>query len=273
MPLFTEGYRKEILDSVVESLKNDPRIMGVFLYGSAVTGFKDRLSDIDLTVVISDKSDIETIYNDWQSNNKNLLSIIHQCVEKHSQNKRVYMLWLEGFLKLDMILLNQSFLSDRYPKWKVIFDRVDKIENILQQNWLNLQSPDLKEFYFFRLDRIWFFITNVIINLQRNNPWRALLFIDAIRFRTLELASLRLGPGQDFKRFVDINHLPKDFLEKLRKALVDDPSPLKIKKALKSAVDCFFDEAQRIDKILNINASSNLRLKMKEYISLTEFED
>jgi len=272
MSLFSEEYRKEILDSLAESFKNDSRIIGAVLFGSGATGFKDKYSDIDISFVVSDENDVETVYMDWESKNKSLFSKIHHFIFTYNQNSRVYLFLLEGFLELDMGFVNLSFLSAETLEWEVIFDRTNQIENLLQKSWLNNQSPDVKDFYFLRLDQIWYSITHVIICLNRNNPWRALLHLQRIHYQTLELASLRLGPGQNVKDFKEIDQLPEDFLDKLQNSLVKDPSPIKIKKALKSAIDCFFDEAQRLDKMLNLNASNNLRIKMEEYISLTEFD-
>jgi len=264
--IFSPEKRQRYLDRILTALQADNRIAGVLIVGSGAVGFDDIYSDIDLCVVVAKETDLPTVFREWKDKIETLLPVIHFFEVNYGPNNYLYGFLLDGFVELDMGFVCLTNLSARRERWKVAFDRSGKIENIMRSSWKKKSQPDIRSIYQSRINSIWHYIIHVVVALKRNQPWRALHYLEVIRNRTIELAGLRRG--LETKHFRQVDQMPKQFLAELQQTLVSNMDPVNIMQALKVAMDCFFREARSLDKILGLNIASKLEPKMKEYLQL-----
>ena len=266
--LFSPGQRQQVLDRVLAALETDERIAGVLVVGSDAVGFDDRYSDIDLSVVIAAEDQVLLAFREWRSRIERLLPVIH-CLEAiYGPNNYLHGFLLEGFLEVDIGFVSFANLVARRERWKLAFDRSGKIEGIMQSSWQNRPQRDLRAGYFRRLDSVWHYITHVVIALKRNQPWKAMNYLEVIRNRTIELAGLRLG--LDTGHFRQVDQMPAEFLSDLQKALISSTDHADILRALKMAAACFFREAQALDEMLGLNTARPLAAQIQHYLDLSE---
>ena len=106
MPLFNEEERQITLGVLLGALKQDERLDGVILVGSAAEGFDDRFSDIDLTVVVADHYPVGEIYSAWKKRIARLLPVVSSFEVNYAENKFLGGFLLDNFLELDIGFLN-----------------------------------------------------------------------------------------------------------------------------------------------------------------------
>ena len=266
--LFSPERRQEILDRILVALRTDNRIAGVLVVGSGAVGFEDAYSDIDLCVVVAAEDDVNAVFREWRTRIEEILPVIH-CIEiTYGPNNYLYAFLLDGFLELDIGFLCLTNLFAKRERWKIIFDRSGKIEDIMRSRWEERAKPDIKDAYLSRINGIWHYIIHVVVALKRRQPWRALHYLEVIRNRTVELAGLRMG--LETKHFRQVDQMPNEFLTELRRTLVSSTDTVDIMRALKAATRCFFREARFLDKMLGLNIGNKLGAKMEEYLKLIE---
>jgi predicted nucleotidyltransferase len=67
VPDFNDTDFKKLFDRVIEDLKSHPKIVGISLHGSLVSGEQDEFSDIDLDIFLwRDWEDLEQMRNDFE---------------------------------------------------------------------------------------------------------------------------------------------------------------------------------------------------------------
>jgi len=72
VPNFNNPDFKKLFDRVVEDLKSHPKIVGISLHGSLVSGEQDEFSDVDLDIFLwRDWEDLEQMRNDFERLVKN----------------------------------------------------------------------------------------------------------------------------------------------------------------------------------------------------------
>ena len=72
VPDFNDTDFKKLFDRVIEDLKSHPKIVGISLHGSLVSGEQDEFSDIDLDIFLwRDWEDLEQMRNDFERLVKN----------------------------------------------------------------------------------------------------------------------------------------------------------------------------------------------------------
>jgi len=137
IPLFTELERQAALDVFLDALRQDRRLAGVILVGSAPEGFDDRYSDIDHMVVLSEDNQLADLFTDWKSRIADLFPILSSFEVNSSINAYLVGFLLTNFLELDIGFLDQENLVAKRSRWKVAFDRSDHIEEIMRLSWDN----------------------------------------------------------------------------------------------------------------------------------------
>jgi len=64
---YTAQERENIRADLVEAARNDPRIIGAALTGSAATGGEDPWSDVDLLFGLREAAELPAVLTDWTS--------------------------------------------------------------------------------------------------------------------------------------------------------------------------------------------------------------
>lgn len=267
--LYNGQSRQKTLEKLLGALESDHRIGGVLLVGSGAYGFKDELSDIDLAVVVNRGQDALTVFRDWESVIRNLLSILWCFADVRGPEVGLYAIILKDFLEVDISFQSLSVLSARSANWKVLLDRTGQIQDILCESWSENTEPSLEALYSRRLGSIWHYVTHVAVSIKRRHLWRATHYLEEIRNRTIELEGLVCN--RQTRHFREVDQLPRDLLATLERTFPTRLECDELVRALYAATDCFFETAARIDRIFGSKQSYPLREAMEQYLSLITF--
>ena len=263
---YSPATREATLNRLLAALQNDKRLSGLLIVGSGAEGFEDAHSDIDLCAVTTSADDVRPAFQEWGVKIHDMLPVFHSLESPRAPNVYLWVFLLENFLEIDLCFLCLDDLRATRNRWKTVFDRSGKIEGILQSTWENRPQPNLEEAYRSRLGSIWHCIKHATIAVQRQQPWRAIYELELIRNRTVELRGLR--EELETKRFRHVDQMSKDFLIEIERTLVLSLNEVDIMDALKAATTCFFREARRYDRILNLDLAESFEAKMKVYLKL-----
>ena len=144
MPLFTPTSRRRTLDILLEAFAGDPRLTGLLIVGSGADGFADRYSDIDLSVVVTERAQVRPVYEDWSRRLEALLPVVHAFGLDRGPEVYIYGALLENFLELDISFLALPDLHAKRPRWRVAFDRSGQIEAQMQASWAECCDVDVE---------------------------------------------------------------------------------------------------------------------------------
>ena len=265
---YSPATREAILNRLLTVLRSDKRLAGLLVVGSGAEGFEDDHSDIDLCAVTTSADDVRFAFQDWGVKIREMLPVFHSLESVRAANIYLWVIFLENFLEVDLCFLCLDDLRATRNRWKTIFDRSGRIEDIMQSSWENRPKPNLEEAYHTRISSIWHCIKHAAIAVQRKQLWRAIFELELIRDRTIELRGLR--EELETKRFRQVDQMSAEFLVELEETLVSSLNETDIMNALKAATACFFQEARHFDEILDIRIAESFERKMKAYLALFE---
>ena len=265
---YSPATREATLNRLLTALQSDQRIAGLLVVGSGAEGFEDVYSDIDLCAVTTSADDVRPAFQEWGVKIREMLPVFHFVESVRGSNIYLWILLLENFLEIDLCFLCLDDLYARRNRWKTIFDRSGRIEDIMQSSWKSRPKPNLEETYRYRLGSILHYISYAAVAIQRDQPWRAMYEIEQIRNQTVELRGLR--EELETKRFRHVDQMSDDFLMSLEQTLVLSLRRVDLMNVLRAATTCFFREAQHYDKMLNLNLAEDFETKMKAYLKLFE---
>ena len=265
---YSPTTREAPLNRLLTALQSDQRIAGLLIVGSGAEGFEDVYSDIDLCAVTTFADDVRPAFQEWGVKIREMLPVFHSVESVQGANIYLWILLLENFLEIDLCFLCLDDLRARRNRWKTVFDRSGRIEDIMQSSWKNRSKPNLEEIYRYILGSIWHYISYAAVAIQRDQPWRAVYEIEQIRNQTIELR----GPREELetKRFRHVDQMSEDFLKSLEETLVLSLRSVDLMNALRAATVCFFREAQHYDKMLDIKLAERFEAKVKAYLELFE---
>jgi len=263
---FTPAERQGILDQLLAALGEDPRVAGVLVVGSGAEGFEDVYSDVDLCVVIDQAQNVQPAFREWGEKFRASLPVFYCGESIRGPNSYLWVLLLDNFLEIDAGFLCLDDLSARRGRWKTAFDRSGKIEDIMRTSWANRTGPDLHESYGRRVNWVWHNVIHATIAAQRGQWWKALYELEQVRNQAIELRGLR--EGLETKRFRHVDRMSGEFLADVGQTLVARLGTAEIMRALRAATGCFFDEARRMDEMLELDLAGRFEGKMLEYLEL-----
>ena len=258
--IFTPEERSDILKRLIAEAKADDRIAGSMLLGSGAEGFLDRYSDIDFCAVVVNEDAIEAVYKDW---GERLCTLFDIFKSDDNQHRFLWVLLLNNFLEVDFSVKGLSTLRATASRWKVLYDKTDRINETMCSTWETRNIPDKRDFYLSRLNSIWYFVIRTVIDIKRGRLWKAWHGIEEIRQKTCELRGLREGVAA--RRFLEVDQLSKNFLAGIEETLIVRLDPKELRRALTAASELFFREAQHFDAELGLHESKRMQEKVEQY--------
>lgn len=263
---YSPTERQEILEKLLEALREDQRVAGVLIVGSGSEGFEDIYSDIDLSIVIEHAQDVYPAFQEWGTKLKGLLPVFC-CVESiRGPNVNLWVILLDNFLEIDACFHCLDDLTASKGCWKTAFDRSGKIEGIMQTSWANGSPPNFREVYDRRVSWVWYYAIHATIAAQRGQCWKALYELEQVRSAAIELRGLR--EGLETKRFRHVDQMPEEFLSGIGQTLAASLETPEIMRALRVATELFFYEAKRLDEMLKLDQAKRFEKKVLEYLEL-----
>lgn len=270
MTLYSPEERQQVLDTLLDALRDDGRIAGVLVVGSGAVGFKDDHSDIDLSVVMTAEEDVEPVFRDWDGRIQALFPVVTRFETHYGPHSYLYGFLLDNFLELDIGFVCLNNLVAKRPSWQIAFDRSGQIQAIMESSPPPNPAAAAPEQLQQTLQAVWHYIMHSAICLRRAQDWRAIYYLELVRQHTIELAGLRLG--LETKNYRQVDQLSADFLLTLQRTLPSDFSRGKIMRALQTAVHCFFNETAAWEKPLDGELANHLQNKMQLFLESMDEE-
>jgi predicted nucleotidyltransferase len=214
MALYTPEERDEIARQLTELLAADERIARAELSGSGVNGYTDRWSDVDLTVTVGEGVDQQEVADAWIGRVYDALPVVHHfAVSFGEEHVRGFL--LENLLEVDIGFRPAVAGEGEWP------------------------GPDPASEAGFA----WHDVLHAAVAVARGRPWRAQYYVGVVRWRTLALATDRLGLM--FGEFKGVDDLPTELRAALAETLPRSLEPDELLRALQAAMHAFLDELRQ----------------------------
>jgi predicted nucleotidyltransferase len=209
--LYTPEERDEVAERLLGLLREDERVERAELSGSGRTGYADRWSDVDLVVTVANGVDQQRVADSWTPRVYDALPIVHHFdVSFGAEHVRGFL--LENLLEVDIGFRPAVSEDGEWP------------------------GPDAESEAGFG----WHDVLHAGVAIARGRPWRAQYYIGLLRWRTLALATDRLG--KDFDEFRGVDELPDELLGRLEDALPRSLEHQELVRAARAATTAFLAE-------------------------------
>ena len=264
MSFYSENDRNNVLERVTEWLENQGSVLAVILVGSGAKGFRDRFSDIDLTVVLDENADVDGFLAEYQEylNGEFAVMINHRV-----WGRPLAVAVLDNLLEIDISAVFLHELRAVRESWTVLSDRSGQAECVMQRTWNEVMSADMSE----RADSgfngaawgFWHYLMYAALAVKRGDLWRACWEIQYVRDMIVELTGLR--SGLETKRYRDVKKFPAETLARLEKTFPAGFTQPEFARALKETAEFIYD-------ILEERFGDTLefpRDRMTEYFAVT----
>jgi predicted nucleotidyltransferase len=213
--LFTPEERDAAAARLLELLRQDERVERAELSGSGVSGYTDRWSDVDLFVTVAEGVDQREVADSWIARVYEALPVVHHFAVAFGDHH------VRGFLLENLLELDIGFqpAAEEEGEWP---------------------GPDAESEAGFA----WHDSLHAAVALARRRPWRAQYYIGLLRWRTLTLATNRLG--LEFSEYKEVDDLPTEVLAPLANALPRSLEADELTRATRAATQAFLAELRRV---------------------------
>lgn len=263
MSFFTEKERSDILEQIINYFESREDVLSAILVGSGANGFRDKLSDIDLTIIADDKTNIDEFLSEYQLylNEKFDVMINHRV-----PGRPLAIAMLENFLEIDMSIVYLNKLCAVKNSWRVLFDKTGQAENIMQETWKARMSADISE----RMSNeyqnaewgFWHYLIYAVAAVYRNDLWRAHWEIQYVRDMAVNLLGYKFHA--ETKRNRDVKLFPAEVLARLEKTIPCRFTQTEFSAAIKNMADLMYDI---FDENSGESSAEFPREKMAEFLS------
>ena len=264
MSFYSENDRNNILERVSDWLGNQESVLSAILVGSGAKGFRDRFSDIDLTVVLDGNADVDEFlakYQQWL-NSEFAIMINHRV-----WGRPLAVAVLDNLLEIDISAVFLHELHAVRESWKVLFDKNGQAENVMQKTWNERTSADQSEYADSEFNGaawgFWHYLIYAALAVKRGDLWRACWEIQYVRGMIVDLTGLQ--SGLETKRYRDVKNFPAATLERLERTFPAGFTQREFALALKETSKFIYDILEeRLGDTLEFP-----RAKMNEYFAVT----
>ena len=118
--MYTPEQREEIREGLLARARQDDRVTGAALTGSAALGSEDRWSDVDVFLGIGESVDLHDVITDWTSAVYDEAGAVHHWdVQAGAALYRVFL--LESGLQVDIAFTPELDFGARSPSFELAF--------------------------------------------------------------------------------------------------------------------------------------------------------
>ena len=265
MPLFTPTDREIIKSDLINLLSATPEIIAVILLGSAVTGYTDELSDIDIMSVVSDDTDIISVMNTVCAEIKARYNVL--CFAQLNE-RRLQVCLLDNYLELNFSYRTIETL-EAAACWQVLTDETGSVDSIMRSTYVKFNETDrvnTNNTYQSKLieysEQIWHFLFHAAAAINRERFWKVVKELDYARNIIIELKGLRYSLSMH--RNSDVDKIPTDELVLLQKTLPSVLTKEALTDNLKHLITAAYDELETYPQNPHITVS---RQQAFEYLT------
>jgi predicted nucleotidyltransferase len=233
--VFTSAERERIRAAIVERARDDHRITGVALTGSAAIGREDAWSDIDLAFGVTRAADVAPTLADWSAYMYETLGVVdHLDVASGAWIYRVFL--LANTLQVDLAFAPASDFGARRPTFRLLFGEAATLPHVPPPAATTL------------IGYAWLYALHARSSLARGRLWQAEYMVSAMRDQALALACLR--HGEDAREARGIDMLPGDVRDRFASGLVRDLTADEIRRAFRAVTGLALEETRHVDAAL-----------------------
>jgi hypothetical protein len=231
--MFTPERREIVRTGLIERARQDSRIVGAAVTGSAARGEEDRWSDIDLYFGVAAGAQVAEVLEDWSAHAYRELGAVHHF-DLHSAGAVYRGLLLSDQLEVDLGFVPATAFGPlgRGP-FEVLFGEA--------AHRRTFDSPSAAQV----AGLAWHHVLHARVCIERGRLWQAEYWISTLRDHALELAAERRGLTTDYAKGAHL--LPAEFTDALREALVGELEPDALGRALAAAARCLLGELREQD--------------------------
>ena len=228
--MFTVDRREQVCALLLARARDDGRIVGAAITGSAASGAEDRWSDIDLFSGVAEGHDVEAVLSEWSAYVYAELGAVHHF------NLHAGAATYRAFLLADQLEIDLAFTpADEFgPLGSGAFDVV--FGNPAPRRPRATDADHV-------IGLAWHHVRHARVFIERGAPWQAEYWISAIRDETLALACLRLGLPSAYAKGSD--RLPAEVTAPVRDALVRSLDEAELSRALQAATRALIGELRQ----------------------------
>ncbi len=238
--MFTPEDRERVRARLLELAREDDRVTGAAVTGSAAVGREDRWSDVDVFLGIADGVDTSVVMADWTARLTEELGVVdHWDLSVY----RVFL--LSSCLQVDVAFAPESDFGARGPAFRVEFGRPVERPPALRPSTHALAGLG------------WLHLLHARVAIERGQAWQATHAIDGVRDQTLGLACVRHGERPEHLRGAHL--LPPEVTAPLEATLVRSLDTDELWRALRAATEAFLDEVRESDSELATRLEPVLR--------------
>jgi predicted nucleotidyltransferase len=244
--MFTEEFRREVYESILNQSREDPSIISAAIIGSAAAGTKDRWSDIDLTFELTAGIKPGEVLSKWT----NYLS------EKFA-GEMLLDLWLEetvyrvfllpAYLQVDLSFSPNGKFYAVGPHFKLLYGQISEHRQIPE-----LDADLYRSWIVHHLIRSYFCI-------QRNKLWQAHFWMNESRNYIMDLECNRNGFGSSHGRSYHL--LNQELKAELEETLISKFSIGELSRKLQNLIQLFL-------KLEGHQLSENIHNELSKLLSL-----
>lgn len=169
--MINDGWRQNILDDLILTLKNMDGFVSLSVFGSmANNDTLDIWSDIDALLVVEDES-INHYFprTDWIEKNGKIFTIQQSSSDRNKTSKIIY----DDFRKIDLIITTKSKVLEGKPFWSkqnILFSNSDLVSKRLESESEDIAKFDDKNYQISKLsDEFWFIAYTALTKIMRND--------------------------------------------------------------------------------------------------------
>ncbi|TMI70724.1 MAG: nucleotidyltransferase domain-containing protein [Bacillati bacterium ANGP1] len=233
--MYTRDQRDDLRSALIAAARNDARITGAALTGSAAGGAEDQWSDIDLAFGIGDAGKLPAAMADWTERMYRDHGAVHHFdVNRGAWIYRVFL--LDIGLQVDLAFVPAGEFGARAPTFRLLFG--DAVERP------HASPPAPSDL----IGLAWVYALHARGCIGRGNLWQAEYMISLMRDEVLALACLRHGlPAVEGK---GMDRLPPSMTALLQGALVGHLDQPTLGRAFRATTDALIQEIRYVDSSL-----------------------
>ncbi len=230
--MFSSTDRSALSNALVDSARNDPRITGAAVTGSAAVGGGDKWSDVDLAFGVASGTDRAQLIAAWTARMYEEHGAVHHTdIVAGPALFRVFL--LANTLQVDLAFWPEADFGAIAPTFRLLFGTANERPRPPVPSFEGLVGMG------------WLYALHARSSIARGRAWQAEYMISGLRDQVLALACLRHDLPSVQGRGLD--KLPADVLSALVPSLVRSLDPPELWRAFRAACDGLLLEVRAID--------------------------
>ncbi len=230
--MFNPADRDMLRDVLIAVARDDQRITGAALTGSAALGGGDDWSDVDLAFGVAADADRGQLIAEWTARMYRHHGAVHHTdVVAGSALFRVFL--LRSTLQVDLAFWPEAEFGAIAPTFRLLFGTANERPRLSAPSFESLAGMG------------WLYALHARSSIARGRAWQAEYMISGVRDHVLALACLRYGLPVVQGRGID--GLPSDVTAALAEALVRSLDAAELGRAFGVACDRLLAEVDAVD--------------------------